>query len=162
MKCDICGNPEVVIHVQQMTDGEEIELHLCDRCAAFKGITRGEDKVEFSISNLLMGLVDLKNARTNVASECPGCGLTLENFKKRAMLGCSECFNTFGKEIRDIVEKMFGRTRHKGKYPKRLQAYKSILIDLEGLKIRLEKAVEAENYEEAAKLRDQIKELSGS
>ena len=161
MKCDLCGADNATVHVQQIKGSEGVELHLCDTCAASKGITTGEDRVDFSISSLLTGLVDVKAlAETSTSRKsCPRCGLTLAKFKKIGKLGCNECYMVFASEVRKVVGKMFGRTRHTGKYPKRLMAYKAFLIDLERLKKMLEKAVKAENYEEAAKLRDQIKDL---
>lgn len=159
--CDICGEAEAVVHIQQTSGKEEIELHLCEKCAAQKGITAGENNVEFSISNLLTGLVDVKGLSTSSNSKkaCPNCGLTVQRFKKAGRLGCVQCYTVFRKEISRIIEKMFGRTQHRGKYPKRLMAYKTFLIDIEELKRKLNRAVKKEDYEEAALLRDQIKEL---
>jgi len=161
MNCDLCGQEEAVIHIQQISGSDEVELHLCEKCAALKGITAGEDKVDFSITNLLTGLVDVKGISNESSSKkvCPRCGLTVQRFKKNGSLGCNECYTVFRKEISRIIEKMFGRTRHTGKYPKRLMAYKTFLIDIEDLKRRLDRAVKDEKYEEAARLRDQIKEL---
>ncbi len=161
MQCDICGDAEAVVHIQQTSGNEEVELHLCEKCAAQKGITSGENNLDFSITNLLTGLVDVKGISSSSSSKkvCPGCGLTVQRFKKGGRLGCNECYTVFRKEISRIVGKMFGRTQHRGKYPKRLMAYKTLLIDIEGLKRKLDRAVKKEDYEEAALLRDQIKEL---
>ncbi len=161
MKCDLCGTNKATVHVQQIKGDEGVELHLCETCAAAKGITTGEDRVDFSISSLLTGLVDVKALAetSSTRKSCPRCGLTLSKFKKIGKLGCNECYSVFAAEVRKVVGKMFGRTRHTGKYPKRLMAYKAFLIDLEKLKKMLERAVKAEQYEEAARLRDQIKEL---
>jgi protein arginine kinase activator len=161
VKCEICGTREAVIHIQQITGNDEIELHLCEKCAASKGITTSEDRLDFSITNLLTGLVDVKSVSkaSETKKNCPQCGLTLSKFKKKGKLGCNECYSVFSREIGRIVEKMFGGSRHKGKYPKRLVAYKTYLIDLEELKKKLSAAVKKEDYEEAARLRDRIKEL---
>jgi protein arginine kinase activator len=161
MNCDLCGTEEAVIHIQQISGNEEIELHLCEKCAASKGIATGQDKVDFSISNLLTGLVDVKGVSSASDSKrvCPRCGLTVQRFKKKGRLGCNECYSVFSKEISRIVGKMFGRTQHRGKFPKRLKKYKTFLVDIEDLKAQLDNAVKKEDYEQAVKLRDRIKDL---
>ena len=161
MKCDICEVNDASIHIQQIKGNEGAELHLCEACAASKGITAGETRMEFSISNLLTGLVDVKSLADSSQSRkiCPRCGLTLSKFKKMGKLGCNECYSVFSREVRKVVGKMFGRTQHRGKYPKRLMAYKTYLVDIEKLKKKLDRAVKDENYEEAARLRDHIRDL---
>jgi protein arginine kinase activator len=161
MKCDLCGEGEAVIHIQQISGNDEVELHLCEKCAALKGITAREDSVDFSITNLLTGLVDVRgiSSESSARKVCPRCGMTVQRFKKGGKLGCNECYTVFQKEVNRIIEKMYGRTQHRGKYPKRLMAYKTFLIDIEELKRKLDRAVKEEDYEEAARLRDQIKEL---
>ncbi|HUV07750.1 MAG TPA: UvrB/UvrC motif-containing protein [Spirochaetia bacterium] len=161
MKCDVCRSEEATIHVKQVTGDDEVELHLCEKCATLKGITTGKEGSDLSISTLLNGVVDVRKISSNSSAKkvCIRCGMTFQNFKKRGRLGCNECYSVFSKEIGRIIVRMFGKTRHTGKYPKRLLAYKTFLIDLEELKKNLEKAVKEENYEEAAKLRDRIKEL---
>jgi protein arginine kinase activator len=160
MKCDLCGSEDAIIHIQQTSGEDEVELHICEKCATSKGITTGGSEGDFSITNLLTGLVDVKGVSQKSSKKvCPGCGLTSQRFKKEGRLGCNECYTVFSKEIGRIVGKMFGRTQHHGKFPKRLKAYKTFLIDIEELKKQLESAVKREDYEVAAGLRDRIKEL---
>ncbi len=164
MKCDICGLREAVIHIQQIIGNEKVELHICEECARERGINTKGDKIEFSISNLIMGLVDVKDVhpRKTAKRVCPKCGTTFENFKKTGKLGCTECYVTFEREIRSILRKMYGKTQHIGKFPKQLKRYKTFLIDLEILKEDLKKAIRNENYEKAAMLRDRIAEIQKS
>ncbi len=164
MKCEICGLREAVIHIQQVVGYDKVELHICEVCAKERGITTGENQIEFSISNLIMGLVDVKDIqkRKGVRKVCSGCGMTLEEFKETGKLGCPECYVTFEREIRSLLRKMYGKTQHQGKFPRQLKTYKTFLIDLERLKQDLNRAVKEENYEKAAVLRDRIAELQKS
>ena len=164
MKCDICGSNEAVIHIKQENGSEKLELYLCESCAASRGITATSGDVDLSVTNLLTGLVDTKECDPASAKKkvCPRCGMTVQKFKKEGRLGCNECYSAFSKEISRILVKMYGRSQHRGKYPRRLMAYKTFLVDIEKLKKQLDRAVKAEDYEKAALLRDRIRELTGS
>lgn len=161
MKCELCGKRESAIHVQQVIGNESIDMHICEVCAHEKGISKKSDKIELSLSQLLTGLLDLKGGKkseTNV-SECPTCGLKAEDFKKEGRLGCPDCYISFAADIRSVHKRLSGVTRHKGKLPQKLSTYKELLIDRERLRAQLDTAVEQEDYETAAVLRDQIREI---
>lgn len=161
MKCQICEQNTASIHVQQIMGNEVVELHLCEKCAAERGIAAGEERVELSLSQLLTGLVDASSGSTHEkpAEKCPNCGLTLADFRKDGRLGCSDCYTAFKREIEVFLQNTSGTTRHKGKYPARLAAYKSLLIDRELLKEELKAAVTQEDYEKAAMIRDKIRTI---
>lgn len=161
MKCDVCNIADAVIHIKQIVGDSENELHLCEECAEIKGIIANDDKVEFSVSNLLTGLVDISGLSKELDKKkvCPKCKLTMEKLKKQMKLGCSECYSVFSKEIQQILRKIFDDCRHKGKYPKYLLEYKNYLMDIQKLKLKLQEVLQEENYEEAAKIRDKINEL---
>ncbi len=161
MKCEICGKNEANVHIQQMMGSEVFELHLCDACANKRGISENENKIDISISQLLTGLVDIKEEANDdtVRQVCPHCGKKFEDFRKDGRLGCAECYNSFHQEISQLLMNIAGSRQHKGKYPKKLKAYKTILIDKESVKQKLQKAIENEDYEAAAVLRDRIREM---
>ena len=161
MKCDVCGGAAATIHIKQVSEDVTVELHLCEECAAAKGIGQEAERTDFSISSLLTGLVDITKGDQKQHKVCPACGMTIENLKKRATLGCNECYAVFAKEIRGTVGRMYGRTAHKGKLPKRLATYKTLLIDVETLKRQMKVALRNEDYEQAARLRDRIADLKG-
>jgi protein arginine kinase activator len=161
MKCEICGKRESVVHLQQAIGNETIDMHICEVCAHGKGISKRSDKIELSLSQLLTGLLDLKADKeiepTN--SECPICGMKVTEFKKEGRLGCPDCYVSFVSEIRGVHKRLSGVTRHKGKLPQKLSSYKELLIDRERLRSQLETAVTQEDYETAAIVRDQIREI---
>jgi len=161
MMCEICGENEAVVHIQQIIGDDVFELHLCEDCAHQKGISTNDDKIELSISEILTGLLDREEiTEKNLKKrKCAKCGKKYEDFKKEGKVGCIECYNTFHAEIRSLVKNICGTVRHNGKYPTKLKMYKTLLIDKEQIKQRLRDAIKKENYEEAACLRDRILEI---
>jgi protein arginine kinase activator len=90
---------------------------------------------------------------------CPGCGKTYHDFVKAGRLGCGVCYTQFEKEIEPVVRKIAANPEHVGKVPKRRSGSLLTWREIEGLRRGLDEAVRTENYEEAARLRDQIREL---
>jgi protein arginine kinase activator len=164
MKCEICGGRDAVIHIQQVIGKERVDLHLCEECAVERGITSSQDRIELSISNLLNGLVEVRSKKakkSSVPQACPRCGSTWEVVNKRQRMGCPECYTTFHREIRQALRKLLGKSQHRGRLPKRLSTYKTVLVDMVKLKEGLEEALKREDYEKAARIRDRIRELEG-
>jgi protein arginine kinase activator len=164
MKCQICDENSATVHVQQIVGNEVRELHLCQGCAQKRGISDAEQSGELSLSSLLTGLVTSQKSARNekTAEKCPNCGLALAEFRKDGHVGCPECYTTFKREIEVFFQNTSGTTRHKGKYPARLKAYKTLLIDREALKEKLKEAVSNEDYEKAAMIRDKIETIEQS
>jgi protein arginine kinase activator len=161
MKCDVCQKREALIYIQQVMGKDQVELHLCERCAKEKGITAGGDKIEVTLGGLLSDLLHAKpgQAREQKTVVCPTCQRTVEEFAKTRKLGCSECAKSFDTELREIVDKLGESAQHVGKFPRRLRAYKTYLVDIARLKRGLKEAIGREDYERAAVLRDKIREL---
>jgi len=163
MKCEVCGLKEAVIHIRQVFPTGVQEVHVCEECAQEKGFSRAredDETPELSISNLLTGLIEFREPHGEVSREsCPRCGLTVQEFRKRGKLGCSECFAAFAVDVRAALSQMAGRTHHTGKLPRRVSAEPMAVEDRERFKSELKEALENEEYEKAALLRDRIKEL---
>jgi len=162
MICDICGENEAIVHVQQIMGGEIFEVHMCAECAKEKGVSLDKDgEGEFSLSQLLSGLVESFDSgkESKVSSECHRCGSTIQEIQDNEKLGCPDCYNVFRNLVDDVLKEHGDSISHRGKYPEKLKAYKAILIDKEVLKRKLKEAVLREEYENAAKIRDKIKEL---
>ena len=159
MKCEICGARKAVIHIQQVIGKERVDLHLCEECALERGISGEGEHVELSISGMLNGLLDIGDLKDRKNTVCPQCGSTWESIQKREKLGCAECYGTFSREIRFLLDKMGAQSTHKGKLPKSLNTYKRYLVDVVKLKDGLREALKKEDYEKAARIRDRIREL---
>jgi protein arginine kinase activator len=164
MKCEICGLKEAVIHIRQMQKENVHELHICEECAQEKGLVR-EEESELPVTNLLAGLIDGAEASGSAgpgASACPRCGTKLADFRKTGKLGCAECGRTFEADLRSILSQMAARPRHAGKLPLALAGSADAAPDRAGLRDKLKAAVESEDYEKAAQLRDRLRELEAS
>jgi len=163
MLCDVCSKNPATVHLTEIIDNQMTELHLCEDCARKKS---NQMEQQFGLSDLLAGMaefdkpqgqVDQDNAAVSI--KCPNCSLTYADFKKIGRLGCGECYNAFRKYLGPLLKRIHGSTQHTGKSPLKTTKTLKKRIDLQELRNRLQKAVENEAFEEAAKLRDQIKEL---
>ena len=159
IKCELCKSRESVIHVQQIIGEEKVDMHLCEVCAAEKGIAQEADDGELSLSQLLTGLLNIDSTQESESDTCPSCGTSIRSFRKEGRLGCPGCYANFSKELRSVQKKLAGTYRHAGKLPQKLKAYKELVIDKKEMQQRLEEAVKNEDYESAAALRDQIREI---
>lgn len=159
MLCSICGKNEATAHLTEIVNDKMTKLHLCESCAKEKG---AEMEEHFGLSDLLAGLADLgANLEPGAMSaiKCAACGFTYQDFKKTGRLGCGDCYEAFKKHLDPLLKRIHGANRHVGKVP--LMAGKTVKENrtLQDMKARLEKAIKAEEFEEAAKLRDMIREL---
>ena len=161
MLCDICAKNPATVHLTEIVDDQMSELHLCEECARKKS---SQMESQFGLSDLLAGLADFEKPSEEkelAAVKCPNCGLTYKDFKKVGRFGCGECYATFKKFLTPLLKRIHGSGMHCGKCPVKITPAKPSRkkADIQELRCRLQKAVEDEVYEEAAKIRDQIKEL---
>ena len=158
MLCDLCGRNEATFHLTEIVNGKMNEMHLCEECA------RKKDKVKepFSLAELLSGLVDFEK-ETKLGEgpglKCPNCGLTYADFRERGYFGCSRCYQTFKKILLPLLERIHGATRHKGAAPPLIGEKIRYRKEIQSLKEKLKAVIELEEFEKAARLRDQIREL---
>lgn len=160
MLCNICNKNPATVHLTEIIDGQMSELHICEECAHKKSQAMEQ---QFGLSDLLAGMADFDKAESTATAlsasvKCPACGLTYADFKKIGRLGCGECYNTFRKYLGPLLKRIHGSTQHTGKTPLRLKRASKKRGDVQELRIRLSKAIESEAFEEAARIRDQIKE----
>lgn len=161
LACQVCKKHPATVHLTDIsTEGERREYHLCEECAQKEGITP-KPQGPVPVSELLAGLVMNKaNAQELADLACPHCGMTFVEFRSNGLLGCPSDYDAFEKPLSALIERAHeGASHHIGKVPRRLGAPRATENDLIRLKRELTKAVDAENYEEAAKLRDKISML---
>lgn len=166
MRCESCGEREAVIHLTQIQDSQVTTLHLCEPCAAERGVDTGASVAKFPLSDFLASLgktAPLTEAGPEVA--CAGCGATLADFRATGRLGCARCYLSFEPHLRDLLRRLHGSSVHAGE-PYHSPAPGPVVggadsreADLERLREQLRRAVEAENFELAAELRDRIRVL---
>jgi len=162
MQCQICKKAEATIHLTEIVDGHRSEMHICQLCAQNEGIAvKSQIPLNELLSNLLSAqpkeedFDDLENETV-----CPDCGFTLDQFRKEGVLGCPGDYEIFKDPLMPLLEKAHaGNTIHKGKLPSKMPADDKGQQEIATLKQQLQAAVEAEDYETAAKLRDKISNL---
>ena len=159
MICNLCGAQEASIHLTEIVNNQMIEIHLCEACAQEKGT---DFKTHFNLTDLLAGLVDpaktAKAAEKRFAGKCPECGITYEEFGKSGRLGCAFCYEAFSKMLLPLIKRVQRSTVHVGKRPSRVSPETSRGHELQLLQERLAKSVQKEEFEEAAQLRDEIRQ----
>jgi len=159
MLCDVCGKNPATVHLTEILNEQMTELHLCEECAQAKSMAMEQ---QFGLSDLLAGMADSEKPEKETESlknlKCPNCGLNYTDFKKIGRLGCSECYNTFGRYLGPLLKRIHGSNQHTGKSPLKSGKASKQELDMQILRSQLQKAIQAEAFEEAARLRDQIRE----
>jgi protein arginine kinase activator len=148
---------EATVHLTEIVEGQMKKVDLCEECAKENGVT---DPQGFALADLLLGLgasSEIEAAGSDLV--CGTCGFTHADFKKSGRLGCSDCYATFSGPLEGMVKQMHKGIEHVGKVPKALRQARTTSRQRESLQDRLERSVAEENYELAAQLRDEIKEL---
>jgi protein arginine kinase activator len=163
MLCDHCGQNEAIIHLTQIVDNQMSTFHLCETCAAEKGLQPGADTGNFPLSDFLAQVGKGVPEGISAGGPCAFCGLTLEEFRKSGRLGCSHCYVTFESNLKTLLRRLHGGTQHVGKVylppdPTRAEQQER----LAGLRRKLDRAVESEDFERAAQIRDLIRTLEGA
>lgn len=165
MKCEQCGTNEAVMHVTQVVQNESRVLNLCDECARDLGFAGPAVPANFPLGDFLaqLGGGEVPTSGEPPADACAFCGLTFAEFRESGRLGCPHCYSAFEGHLRGLLRRIHGGTQHTGKVylpPDPSQTEKEKRLD--GLRRRLERAVNAEDFERAAHLRDQIRGLETS
>jgi protein arginine kinase activator len=161
MICEKCGATGAVVHLTQIVDNQMSTHHLCERCAAEKGLETAPTASDLPLMDVIAQMAEASPVDTSVSgSTCAFCGLTWRDFRKTGRLGCPHCWETFGSEIPRLLRRVHGAAAHAGKiYLPPDPSASEMEKRLEGLRRRLEHAVHAEDFERAAELRDQIRSL---
>ena len=161
MLCEKCGKKPATVSFTDIQDGELSQYRLCKDCAQNMGISESASCGEFAISNLLSGMLDEVSAseESDATSACGTCGLQYSDFKDTGRLGCPDCYESFSASLRHLLRRIHGSNQHEGKVPvsqRKAVAGKREVRRLKGL---LQKAVDAEEFERAAEIRDQLREM---
>lgn len=169
MECQECLKRPATLHFTQVINGTKSEIHVCEVCAKEKGyMAYPEDG--YSLQNLLSGLFNYKKNQFNQQNShsfqsvkeltCPQCHLTFSRFQHVGKFGCSVCYETFSKRLAAIFRRVHsGNTKHFGKIPKRTGGHLHTKKKIAELKKYLKQLIEEEAFEQAAKVRDEIRSL---
>lgn len=167
MKCQKCEKP-ATFHITDLVDGATNELHLCEDCAqSFLAPPSNESS---DVMPAMAGLLAQQLAVGETAEElarldkqvCPVCGISFREFRKQGRLGCPYDYTCFAEELEPLLLNIHDETHHVGKVPKGFGSDAEQQTQLIRLRREMMEAVARENYEQASKLRDEIKEIESS
>ncbi|WP_335339635.1 UvrB/UvrC motif-containing protein [Ferroacidibacillus organovorans] len=162
--CEQCGNRTATVHFTEIVQGEKNEFHLCETCAKEKGYAAYQFMTgAFSVNQLLSGLMNLdpavKQRAGSSQTRCESCGLTFSQFSQIGRFGCAHCYEAFAPGLNPMLKKIQSSNQHVGKVPKRQGGTIAYRRELTRLRQELQTRIQQEQFEEAARLRDQIREL---
>ena len=172
MQCENCREREAVIHLTQIVNNSVTTMHLCEPCAAEKGVETTSAAAKFPLGDFLAslgkgGAGGESGTEQGLDVPCPVCGATLRDFRTSGRLGCADCYAAFEVHMRDLLRRLHGSTKHEGETyrPGTVPVSRAVpaavgagaQAPLDDLKEELRKAIEAENFELAAELRDRIR-----
>jgi protein arginine kinase activator len=172
MRCENCGERDAVIHLTQIVNNSVTTTHLCEPCAAEKGVETGASVAKFPLGDFLASLGKggaPEQAEGGVDVPCAWCGATLKDFRQTGRLGCARCYESFAGSLRDLLRRLHGNARHVGEQYRPVLALAtggasdagpgSPVRELDQLREHLRRAVAEEDFERAAELRDRIRAL---
>lgn len=175
MLCEKCKKNQATFHYKSNHNGKVTEKHLCSECAkddgyfekqkfaAFEPFSLFENSPEGLLGGFFKNMMDLPDERPRINdSVCKKCGYRFSDFLNEGKLGCSECYTTFASLLEPTIRKIHGNTKHCGNIPEGNASDETLKKrKIDDLKQKLSKAIEEQEYEMAAKYRDEIKELEG-
>jgi len=159
MLCDNCRERDAVIQVTQVTEPPVKQLNLCEKCAAERGIETQLSVPKQPLTDFILA-VQQKAVPAAEADgvRCSFCQATLRDFKNTGRLGCAYCYGAFEASLRDLLRKVHGNSKHEGRqYVAPVGPVDEGATVIAELRDRLKRAIDQERFEEAARLRDQIK-----
>ncbi|MEH7072332.1 UvrB/UvrC motif-containing protein [Neobacillus drentensis] len=170
MICQECNQRPAALHFTKIINGEKTEVHLCEKCAQEKGemfIFNGESG--FAFNNLLAGLLNIdpsfqKPSQSPFHQEeilhCDSCSMTFQQFLKVGRFGCSHCYESFKEQLNPVLRRLHsGNWTHNGKIPKRIGGGIHLKKQIDELKNNLKESISSEEFEKAAEIRDEIRQL---
>jgi protein arginine kinase activator len=163
MLCDNCKEREAVINLTQVEHDSKVTLHLCEQCAQAKGVETGVAVLKSPLGGFITAMGKGGTSLLPAGADglrCSACGATLKDFRESGRLGCAQCYDAFDSHLRDLLRRLHGSSQHVGE---RYAAPGAVEADprhrLLDLKDQLRRAVDNENFELAAELRDRIRVL---
>ena len=163
MVCSRCKMRTATVRLSKVINNILTEVYLCQDCAKENAIA--EMQAVIGIANMMPGIFAFENDLNKYIKaksdpvRCSFCGKSFEEIRQDGRLGCATCYSDFGDKMGPIIERIYGTARHKGRCPSNMPDEYKNAMEIDELKILLNRAIELEEYERAAEIRDSIKSL---
>ncbi len=159
MQCQRCHKNPATVRYAEVVDGKSVHQDLCAEC-----LSRCKQDVSsvFTLGTVrpaVRGGAAPQRTVTRSRRVCPVCAVTLDRIAETAVVGCPSCYAEFGQEIESILEGLHRALRHQGKAPRLDTSIARLYSDLQTKRVLLRSVLRAEDYEQAARLRDEIRGL---
>ena len=160
MICSQCQERDAVVHLTQIVENSVTQVHLCEKCAAGRGIETTSSAPLHPLGDFLQAAQQQALQMPGDAARCAYCGTSIRDFRASGRLGCARCYGAFEQSLRDLLRRVHGSAAHVGRgYATTHEPVSEPGETLTALRDRLADAVREEQFELAAALRDQIRSL---
>lgn len=162
MLCEECGKNQATLSITVTTGSGTSTRRLCPECVKKMELNLVKGDIQSFLSSVLSVLGSEKKNSASPELKCTGCGLTFEEFEHTGRLGCAQCYRDFAQQLKPSLQKIHGRVQHAGRKPKAYAADPSQerMQKISELRRKMDEAVLSENFEEAARIRDELKVLA--
>ncbi len=172
MLCQNCKKNEATTHIKRVVNGEATESHLCHSCAQNSGFDDFFDDFSLNLPGIFSSFFgdSMFALGESKLTRCEKCGCCFDDIIKSGKVGCADCYEKFYSKLLPSIQRIHGKAKHAGKVPEiheTLEAKKEEPKEktpeekIAELNIQMQKAIEEQNFEQAAVLRDEIKSLKG-
>lgn len=180
MKCDSCDQ-EATVFLTQIIHGKMTQVNLCENCSREKGVTdpKGFQLADFLLQSPSTPVLSKSKPESDEILTCPACNFTRNDLKATGRLGCPECYSVFRDDLDHMLRAMHKGTKHVGKTPGQHIHFdqpthqdsdaeaptptplskEELQLRLQKMRAQIEKAIQEERYEDAARFRDEIRDL---
>jgi protein arginine kinase activator len=168
MLCERCGQRPATVHFTEIANGQKQDTHLCEVCAREIQPQGFGFAPQLMLHNFLAGLLNHELGGTGynipeaTGKNCEKCGMAEGQFIRQGLLGCGDCYPHFEEKLLPLLRRIHGNTRHTGKVPERTGGRARLVKEVERMKSQLREVVAREEFERAAQLRDQIRQMEKS
>ena len=162
MLCERCKQNTATTHYRQVINGQESQINLCGKCASEMGVGKMLNPFAFDISQVIgqvFGQQAGKEKSMQDMVRCPGCGGSFQDIVHTGKTGCAQCYTTFYQQVLPSIQRIHGKTEHIGKISAGAGEHMKARAELKKYKEELGEAIERQDFERAAQLRDAIRDL---
>lgn len=166
MLCQNCGKNEATTHIKQIINGDMAESHLCSNCASHLGYSDVFSGFGLNLSEIFGSLLGdmVPTLAAGKGHRCEKCGAAFDDIVREGKVGCAECYRTFYDKLLPSIQRIHGKIKHSGKSssasPEKVKV-ETTEEKIEKLQLQMNDAVVKQDFELAAKIRDEIKALKG-